>query len=60
MPQLPSLTSSILTQVTAPKGLTFDAYHGVGNLSDDLLLLFGCEHVFDDLHVYEWHCYYLL
>ena len=33
------------------KRLTFDTDHDVGDLGDDFLLLFGREHVFDDLHM---------
>src|SRR5262249_11799942 len=35
---------------------SFDRDHRVGDPGDDLFLLFGREHVFDDLYVYEWHC----
>ena len=41
------------------EGLTFDRYHGIGEISDDLLLLFGRENVFEYVDVDEWHDWFV-
>src|SRR5690349_5955224 len=34
---------------------TFNRHHGVGEIDDDLFLLFRGEHIFKDVNVYQWH-----
>src|ERR1700689_453577 len=36
--------------------LTLDRDHGIGQFLDDLVLLLGAEHLFNQMHFDQWHC----